>query len=67
MQRSLADFLAMGGYASFVWTSYAAWALVIGANIWGALHAHSQARRGALRRLAMQDGERAGDDSGVGP
>lgn len=56
MTRSLGEFLAMGGYAPFVWTAYAAFALVLGLNIAGALGAHARARTAARRRLAARDG-----------
>ena len=32
--HSLGDFLAMGGYAEFVWLSYLAFALVVVWNFW---------------------------------
>ena len=32
--NSPADFFAMGGYAFYVWGSYAVTALVIGAEVW---------------------------------
>jgi heme exporter protein CcmD len=40
------DFIAMGGYAQYVWPSYLLAALVLGWNVWSALNLH----RGALER-----------------
>lgn len=51
----MSEFLAMGGYAKYVWPSYA---LVIGAialNIVWARRALARARADAKRRLAMRD------------
>jgi len=47
-------FLAMGGYARFVWPAYALWAAVIAGNVWGAWRALDRARTRALRRLAAR-------------
>jgi len=57
-------FLAMGGYARFVWPAYALWAAVIAGNVWSAWRALDRARTRALRRLAARaaespDGSRA--------
>lgn len=57
MTRTFADFIAMGGYAAFVWTSYGAWLLVIALNIWLARRALVEAQRQARRRLAMRDSQ----------
>ena len=62
MHRTLSEFLAMGGYAGFVWSSYAAWVLVIGLNIWFARQALAEARRQALRRLATRESGHAGSE-----
>jgi heme exporter protein CcmD len=54
MMAGVSEFLDMGGYARYVWPSYA---LVIGAivlNIWWARRALKRARTEALRRLAMK-------------
>jgi heme exporter protein D len=51
----MSDFFAMGGYAKYVWPSYA---LVIGAivlNILWARRALKRARADARRRVAMRD------------
>ncbi len=43
-------FFAMGGYALYVWGSYAATAVVLVANIWAAWHRGKSVRR-ELRNL----------------
>ena len=45
-------FLHMGGYAVYVWPSYALTLIVIGLNILWARRAQRQARSEARRRLA---------------
>jgi len=45
-------FFAMGGYAAYVWPSYALTALAVTLNIFWARSALANARREALRRLA---------------
>ena len=62
MHKSFAEFVAMGGYAGFVWASYGAWLLVIALNIWSARSAHAEARRQAQRRLAMRDSAQTTDE-----
>lgn len=52
MSRFLAHFLAMGGYARFVWPSYALTLLVIVLNIHWARRALRTARAAVRRRLA---------------
>lgn len=47
------DFLAMGGYGGYVWTSYGLAAVVLIWNIRSALMAHQDARRRAERALSM--------------
>jgi heme exporter protein CcmD len=50
---NLQDLLHMGGYAQFVWTSYAiAFAVIVG-NVWGALRMRAAAREKALRRTEI--------------
>jgi heme exporter protein CcmD len=56
--HSMAEFLAMGKYAAYVWPSYGLTLLVVGLNIVWARHLVTQARIDARRRLAMQE-ERA--------
>ena len=46
------EFLRMGGYAAFVWPSYALVLAIVIYNIVGARRALSEARRLAKRRLA---------------
>ncbi len=60
MHRSLADFLAMGGYARFVWSAYSAWVVVIVANVFAARHSLRVAREQTRRQLAMRDSDRSG-------
>jgi heme exporter protein CcmD len=50
---SLTSFLAMGGYAVYVWPCYALAALVVGFNIFWARRSLRAAQRDARRRIAM--------------
>jgi heme exporter protein CcmD len=50
---NLAHFLAMGGYAVYVWPCYALAALVIGLNIAAARRSLRSAQRAARRRLEI--------------
>jgi heme exporter protein D len=52
----MAEFFAMGGYASYVWPSYAASALVLGVAIVLSLRAHRRVRR-TLKKLEDEAGE----------
>ena len=45
-------FLEMGGYAAYVWPSYALTVLVVGLNIYWARRSLREARTEARRRLA---------------
>jgi heme exporter protein D len=45
----LSDFLAMGGYGAYVWTSFGLTALVLGLNYWLASK-RLRAVQGSLRR-----------------
>jgi len=47
------DFLHMGGYAPYVWSSYGLGLAIVVWNIWSARRLHADARERALRRLAM--------------
>ena len=47
------DFLAMGGYGAYVWTSYGLAAIVLVWTIRSALEAHRDARHRAERALSM--------------
>ncbi len=49
----MSDFLAMGGYAQYVWPSYAVVLAAIVLNIWWARRALDRARVEARKRLAM--------------
>lgn len=51
--HSLAQFLAMGKYAPYVWPSYGLTLLVVGLNIAWARRLLMQAQIEARRRLAM--------------
>ncbi len=55
----MSEFLAMGGYAQFLWPAYAVTLLAIVANVVAARHAHAAALEEARRRLAMQDEEQS--------
>ena len=46
---ALIDFLHMGGYAVYVWTSYAITTLVLMLNVWLPMR-HGKAQRRQLRR-----------------
>jgi len=46
-------FFAMGGYAAYVWSSYALAALIVAWNVGSAVQSHRQARERALRQVAM--------------
>jgi heme exporter protein D len=45
------EFLAMGGYAAFVWPSFGLTLIVLILNIQAARRLHASARAEALRRL----------------
>jgi heme exporter protein D len=45
-------FLEMGGYAAYVWPSYALTALVVGLNIYWARRSLREAREETRRRLS---------------
>ena len=50
--NALAEFLHMGGYAFFVWTSYAIVALLLALNLWLPLRRDRDLRRRLRRMLA---------------
>ena len=55
----LRTFLAMGGYAAYVWSAYAVAAVVLGGIVaWSALE-HRRVRRETLRRAGALARERA--------
>ncbi|MBM5812640.1 MAG: heme exporter protein CcmD [Gammaproteobacteria bacterium] len=47
-----ARFLAMGGYAAYVWPAFGLACAVLLWNAWAARRAHARARAEAQRRLA---------------
>ena len=51
---NLREFLHMGGYAAYVWPSYAFTAVVIGWMIAAARRAHRNALIAAGKRIAME-------------
>jgi heme exporter protein CcmD len=51
---SIAHFLAMGGYAVYVWPCYALTALVVGVNLAAARRSLRQAQLEARRRVATR-------------
>jgi len=48
---NLAEFLAMGGYAAYVWPSFGLTLIVLIHNVRAAKRLHANAREQALRRL----------------
>ncbi|MFO1376055.1 MAG: heme exporter protein CcmD [Steroidobacteraceae bacterium] len=50
------DFLAMGGYAGYVWPAFGLTVVVLLVNIWSARRTLALARRDALRRVAARGG-----------
>jgi heme exporter protein CcmD len=50
---SVSQFLAMGGYAVYVWPCYGLAAIVIGLNIVSARRSLRHARQAARRRVAV--------------
>lgn len=52
----MSEFLAMGGYAQFLWPAYALALLALVVNVVVARRALQAARAEVARRLAMQDG-----------
>ena len=47
----MSEFLAMGGYASFVWTAYGITLFIMVLNAWAARRRHAQ----ALTRVKQMD------------
>tara|TARA_R110000772_G_scaffold161502_11_gene272651 strand:- start:916 stop:1152 length:237 start_codon:yes stop_codon:yes gene_type:complete len=56
--ESISDFLAMGGYASYVWSAYAFFAIVLIFNIWQPMLARKKFLKQQLKREQVQQ-ERA--------
>ncbi len=55
---SFSDFIAMGGYAAYVWSAYAFFILVLIFNIWQPILARKKYLKQQLRREEVQQ-ERA--------
>lgn len=55
---SFSDFLAMGGYASYVWSAYAFFILVLIFNVWQPIQSRKKYLKQQLRRKQVQQ-ERA--------
>jgi len=51
----------MGGYARYVWPCFAFVCTVLVWNLWSARRFHLEARKRALRNLAMNPAEQAGN------
>ncbi len=50
----MSEFLAMGGYATFLWPAYAVTLFAVLVNVITARRAHAAARDEARRRLDME-------------
>ncbi len=50
-----ANFWAMGGYGGYVWPCFAFACTVLAWNLWAAHRYHVEARKRALRALAMNE------------
>jgi heme exporter protein D len=55
----LHNFLAMGGYAAYVWPAYGLTALVLVWNWWAAKRSEAEARTSALRRNQLSQENRS--------
>jgi heme exporter protein D len=55
----LHNFLAMGGYAAYVWPAYGLTALVLLWNWWAAKRSEAEARTSALRRNELSQENRS--------
>ena len=55
----LHNFLAMGGYAAYVWPAYGLTALVLLWNWWAAIRSEAEARTSALRRNELSQENRS--------
>jgi heme exporter protein D len=53
MTRTLGEFLAMGGYGTYVWTSYALSLAVLVANLWLPWRRERRLRRELARSPAV--------------
>jgi heme exporter protein CcmD len=50
------DFLAMGGYAQYVWPAYIVSLIVLGCAVWMTKRNYSQTRQRILKRVRSQEG-----------
>ncbi|MGA1463220.1 MAG: heme exporter protein CcmD [Steroidobacteraceae bacterium] len=55
---NLAEFLAMGGYAAYVWPAYAFVLAVLALNVWAARRSHERALEEARRRFVQEESGR---------
>lgn len=51
------EFLSMGGYGWFLWPAYLVTFIAVITNVFIARRAHSEARRAALRRIQLDEGD----------
>jgi heme exporter protein D len=51
----MSEFLAMGGYAAYVWPSFALTAFALVWNVVAARRLHGAARRAAMRRVTAKE------------
>lgn len=56
--HSFHAFLSMGGYAPFVWPSYAVTFAIIGLNVYWAKRLLARSHQAARRRIAVQEESR---------
>lgn len=52
--ETFSDFLSMGGYATYVWSAYAFFALVLIFNIWQPVQARKKYMRQQIKREQVQ-------------
>lgn len=50
----MTEFLSMGGYGAYVWTSYLAGLIVVAWNVWAPLRARRIALRAAARARSLR-------------
>ena len=53
----MSEFLAMGGYAGYVWSSFALTLIILIINVSSARRRHAAARASIARRLASMEEE----------
>ena len=54
----MSEFFEMGGYAAYVWSSYAISLVVLVLNVWLPLRAHRKQRARIAQRLEQQEESR---------